>query len=223
MLSAVDLQLAYGVDVALAGVSLDLPPGSRVALMGPSGSGKSSLLHCLCGVVRPDAGKVLFDDTDLTGLSEAKRSRLRLKHFGVVFQRGDLVPELTLTENVALPLMLLGVRRAEAERRATEQLSDLGVGNVASLRAGAVSGGQAQRAAVARAVVHRPAVILADEPTGSLDTVNGERVMDALVGVTQSIDAALFVVTHDHRVAAQLDQTVLLRDGAVVEGARERL
>ncbi|BDZ56754.1 ABC transporter ATP-binding protein [Barrientosiimonas endolithica] len=191
--------------------------------MGPSGSGKSSLLHCLCGVILPDSGRVTLDGTDLTGLSEARRSRLRLERFGIVFQRGDLVPELTLVENAALPLMLLGRSRQAATATARELLDDLGVGDVADRRAGAVSGGQAQRAAVARALVHRPAVVLADEPTGSLDTVTGEVVLDALVGLTASIGAALLVVTHDHRVASSLDELVTMRDGALdapVAGAR---
>lgn len=220
-MTASELRLAYGVDVALDGVSLELRAGSRVALMGPSGSGKSSLLHCLCGVVHPDSGQVLLEGVDLTTANESRRSRLRLKHFGVVFQRGDLVPELTLTENVALPLMLLGTPRSEAERRARVQLDALGVGGVGEARAGTVSGGQAQRAAVARAVIHRPAVVLADEPTGSLDTVNGERVMDALVEVAKDLDAALLVVTHDHRVASHLDNTLILRDGALADEAWE--
>lgn len=215
MLEATDLHLSYGPTPALDGVSLRLEPGARTALMGPSGSGKSSLLHCLCGVLLPDSGRVTLDGTDLTDLSEAKRSRLRLERFGIVFQRGDLVPELTLAENAALPLMLLGRSRQAATDTARELLDDLGVGDVADQRAGAVSGGQAQRAAVARALVHRPAVVLADEPTGSLDTVTGEVVLDALIGLTASIGAALLVVTHDHRVAASLDQLVTMRDGAL--------
>lgn len=223
MLEATDLHLSYGPTPALGGVSLTLRPGERTALMGPSGSGKSSLLHCLCGVILPDSGQVTLDGTDLTGLSEARRSRLRLERFGIVFQRGDLVPELTLVENAALPLMLLGRSRQAATATARELLDDLGVGDVADRRAGAVSGGQAQRAAVARALVHRPAVVLADEPTGSLDTVTGEVVLDALVGLTASIGAALLVVTHDHRVASSLDELVTMRDGALdapVAGAR---
>lgn len=136
---------------------------------------------------------------------------------GVVFQFGDLVPELTLAENVMLPLLLTGVRRAQAGRAALDALGELGVGEVADRRAGAVSGGQAQRAAVARAVVHEPSVIFADEPTGSLDTVNAEAVLDVLIAVADRRRSALLVVTHDHQVASHFDRLVTMRDGAITE------
>lgn len=215
MLQARDLSLSYGPTPALREVSLTLEPGRRVALMGPSGCGKSSLLHCLCGVVRPDAGSVLLDGTDLTGLSERQRSRTRLEHFGVVFQFGDLVPELTIVENVGLPLELLGRSRRDARRSALELLDELGVADVADQRTGAVSGGQAQRAAVARALVHEPRVVLADEPTGSLDTVTAEAVLDAMNHLVTRLGAALLVVTHDNVVASHLDELVSMHDGAI--------
>lgn len=213
MLEARDLQLAYGATSALRGVSVTLHPGRRVALMGPSGCGKSSLLHCLGGVVRPDAGTVSFDGQTLSSLSEAGRSRMRLEHFGMVFQFGDLVPELTLVENVGLPLHLLGDSRRTARTRALALLDELGIGEVYDSRAGAVSGGQAQRAAVARALVHEPRVVLADEPTGSLDTANAETVLDAMSRLTQRIGATLLVATHDNLVASHLDELVSMRDG----------
>lgn len=215
VLEARGISLAYGPTRALDEVTLRIAPGSRVALMGPSGCGKSSLLHCLCGVLRPHRGEVLLGGGDLTTMSEAARSRLRLERYGVVFQFGDLVPELTLLENVALPLELLGRRRREAHRRATALLDDLGVGEVARSRAGTVSGGQAQRAAVARALVHEPSVVLADEPTGSLDSTNAEAVLDAMTSLTARIGATLVVVTHDHVVASHLDRLVVMRDGSL--------
>ncbi len=222
LLSGRRLRLSYGETPALDGVDLDLHSGERVAVMGPSGSGKSSLLHCLAGVVRPQAGEVLFRGERVDTRSEAARSALRLRHLGMVFQFGDLVPELTLAENVMLPLQLLG-RRREAHSAALALMERLDIAQVADERAGTVSGGQAQRAAVARALVHGPAVVLADEPTGSLDSVAAEKVLDAMVELTASTGAALLVVTHDHLVASHLTRLVVIRDGRVDERGRASL
>jgi putative ABC transport system ATP-binding protein len=213
------LTVRYGDTVAVDAVDLAITPGSRTAIMGPSGSGKSTLVHALAGVVRPDAGEVWFEDERLDLLSEAERSRRRLARMGMVFQFGDLVPELTLVENVMLPLQVLGEKARAARERALEMLDALGVADLADRRTGAVSGGQVQRAAVARALVHRPAVVLADEPTGALDSLTAERVLDAMVAVTAAAGAALVVVTHDHVVASHLDDLVVVRDGRVAEGA----
>jgi len=187
--------------------------------MGASGSGKSSLLHCLAGVIVPDEGSVLIDGVHLTDLSDRERSRLRLERMGVVFQFGDLVPELTLVENVMLPLQLLGRRSGQARQRAVELLGRLGIADLADSRTGAVSGGQAQRAAVARAMLHEPSIVLADEPTGALDSINGEAVLDALVELTSSAGTALLVITHDNVVASHLDTLVTMHDGAILAGA----
>lgn len=214
-IDARNLRLTYGATTALAGVDLALRPAERVALMGPSGSGKSSLLHCLAGIIVPDAGTIAVNGRRIDGLSDSDRSRLRLQSMGVVFQFGDLVSELTLLENVALPLQLIGARAKQARAKAQDLLEALHIGDVANRRAGAVSGGQAQRAAVARAMVHDPAVIFADEPTGSLDTVAAESVLDALVSLAADRGTTLLVVTHDHRVAAHLDRCVTMVDGRV--------
>ena len=219
MLEARHVSLSYGATQALRDVSLRIDPGACVALMGASGSGKSSLLHCLAGVILPDEGSIVVDGIDLTGLSDRDRSRLRLERIGVVFQFGDLVPELTLVENVMLPLQLLGRRTAEARRRATELLGLLGVAELADSRTGAVSGGEAQRAAVARAMVHEPKIVLADEPTGALDSINAEAVLDALVEMTRSTGTTLLVVTHDNVVASHLDTLVTMHDGAILSTA----
>lgn len=219
VLEAQGIELSYGDTVALRGVDLTLSAGDRVALMGPSGSGKSSLLHCLAGITRPTHGQVSVEGTRLETLSESARSALRLERVGVVFQFGDLVPELTLIENVMLPLQLLGRKRAEARAAAMELLAALDVESVADKRAGTVSGGQAQRAAVARALVHQPSIVLADEPTGALDTVGAETVMSALASLTAQIGATLLVVTHDNLVAAHLDRHVVMRDGVVEDMA----
>lgn len=219
MLEARNVSLSYGATPALRDVSLRIDAGASVALMGASGSGKSSLLHCLAGVIVPDEGSVLVDAADISRLSDRDRSRLRLERMGVVFQFGDLVPELTLVENVSLPLQLLGQRTRAARERAMELLDRLGIAELADSRTGAVSGGQAQRAAVARALVHGPAVVLADEPTGALDSVNAEAVLDALADLARDTGAALLVVTHDNVVASHLDTLVTLHDGAILSHA----
>lgn len=173
----------------------------------------------LAGLLRPDSGTVELDGTRIDSLPDARRSELRLREFGFVFQFGDMVPELTVVENVELPLRLTGVPRATARRLALGQLATFGVEHVAHHRLSEVSGGEAQRAAVARAMVHEPKVVLADEPTGSLDTISGERVLEALVAAAQSTQTAVLLVTHDLKVASWASREVLLRDGALADGA----
>lgn len=214
--AATDLQLAFGETVALAGVDLSVRAGETVALMGPSGSGKSTLLHCLAGVLQPDAGQVELLGHSLGAMTEAKRGDFRLRHVGMVFQFGGLVPELTLAENIALPLQLLGTRVRAARARADELLEALDIGNLGDHVAGTVSGGQAQRAAVARALAHRPAVLLADEPTGSLDTVSAEIVLDQMLALAAEMQTATLIVTHDNRVAAHCGRVVTISDGRVL-------
>lgn len=220
LLTARDVSLRLGTTQALDGASFAIQPGEIVSVMGPSGSGKSTLLHCSAGILRPDAGEVWFDGSRLDTLSESKRSAIRLREMGFVFQFGDLVPELSLLENVALPLQLPGVKRADA--RAHEVMGELGIDDVADGSVVTVSGGQAQRAAVARAIVHRPKVVFADEPTGSLDSVAGEQVMEALVDVAEKHGAAVVLVTHDARVAAYAHRNVTVRDGRTTAAAGAR-
>ncbi|MEW2378774.1 ABC transporter ATP-binding protein [Micromonospora sp. NPDC047812] len=213
LLLAEDLHRSFGPTRALAGASMRVHPGEVLAVMGSSGSGKSTLLHCLAGITRPDSGRVHYAGRDLTALSDAERSALRREEFGFVFQFGQLVPELTCLENVALPLRLARVGRREAERRAAEWLDRLEVAEVAGKRPGEVSGGQGQRVAVARALVTRPRVVFADEPTGALDSLNGERVMRLLTAAARDTGAAVVLVTHEARVAAYSDREVVVRDG----------
>jgi putative ABC transport system ATP-binding protein len=213
LLRAVDLRKRYGSTDALAGASFSVAPGEMVAVMGPSGSGKSSLLHCLAGIVTPDAGEILFDGQRLDQMNDAARSALRRQQFGFVFQFGQLVPELTCLENVALPLRLNGESRKKAERIARTWLDRLGIADVAGQRQGQVSGGQGQRVAIARALAARPRVIFADEPTGALDSLNGERVMELLTSCARETGAAVVLVTHEPRVAAYADRSVTVRDG----------
>ncbi|RLL68711.1 ABC transporter ATP-binding protein [Streptomyces sp. Z26] len=213
LLSAHDLHKTYGSTPALAGADFQIHAGEVVAVMGPSGSGKSTLLHCLAGIVPPDSGTVRYKDRDLSAMADAGRSALRRSEFGFVFQFGQLVPELTCTENVALPLRLVGVHRKEANARAREWLERLEVDDVHDHRPGQVSGGQGQRVAIARALVGNPGVIFADEPTGALDSLNGERVMELLTDAARDTRAAVVLVTHESRVAAYSDREVVVRDG----------
>jgi putative ABC transport system ATP-binding protein len=215
VLRATGLCLRFGATVALDDAGIEVRPGEIVAVMGQSGSGKSTLLHVLAGILRPQQGEIHLRGKRIDALSDTARSRLRLSAFGFVLQFGDLVPELSLRENAELSLRLLKVPRAEARERVAALLRELEVDDVADRRPGQVSGGQAQRAAVARALVHRPAVVLADEPTGALDSTTGELVLDAMTGLARRQGTTVILVTHESRVAAYADRTVFLRDGRV--------
>jgi putative ABC transport system ATP-binding protein len=221
LLVADDLHKTYGATRALSGASMGVRAGEIVAVMGPSGSGKSTLLHCLGAIVRPDAGRVVYAGREVSGLSDVDRSALRRSDFGFVFQFGQLVPELTCLENVALGLRLDGVRRRVAEQRARDWLDQLEVADVAGKLPGQISGGQGQRVAVARALVTGPRVVFADEPTGALDSLNGEKVMVLLTRAARESGAAVVLVTHEARVAAYADREVIVRDG--VAGDLERV
>ncbi|SCG74059.1 ABC transporter ATP-binding protein [Micromonospora humi] len=214
-IEARDVTFSFGETQALRGASLAVEAGEIVAVMGPSGSGKSTLLHCLAGILVPDSGEVRFGDVRLDTLGEAERSALRRDRFGFVFQFGQLVPELTAAENVALPLLLGGVRRGPALRSARAWFERLGLGGLEHRRSGELSGGQAQRVALARGLVARPQVLFADEPTGALDSLTGEEVMDLLVDTAREQGTTVVLVTHEPRVAAYADREVVVRDGRV--------
>ncbi|MFB6844956.1 ABC transporter ATP-binding protein [Streptomyces sp. NPDC056373] len=216
LLTAAGLTKAHGRTPALRGASVELRAGEILAVTGASGSGKSTLLHCLAGIVRPDTGSVTYDGRRLEDLPEQRLSELRRTEFGVVFQFGQLIPELTVLDNAALPLLLAGNGRAEARARAGEWLERFGVRGQEDLRPGELSGGQAQRAALARALVTGPRVVFADEPTGALDSLAGEQVMTALVHTARESGTTVLLITHDAQVAAYADREVQLRDGAVV-------
>ncbi|MER6467483.1 ABC transporter ATP-binding protein [Streptomyces collinus] len=213
LLVAEDLRKAYGPTLALDGAGFSIHPGEVVAVMGPSGSGKSTLLHCLAGIVQPDSGSITYAGRELATMSDAERSALRRSDFGFVFQFGQLVPELTCVENVALPLRLNGASRKAAEKAALGWMERLEVDDLKGKRPGEVSGGQGQRVAVARSLVTGPRVLFADEPTGALDSLNGERVMELLTDAARSTDAAVVLVTHEARVAAYSDREIVVRDG----------
>ena len=222
LLEARDLVRSYGQTPALRGASVSVAAGEILAVMGPSGSGKSTLLHCLAGILTPDSGQVWFDGQRIDAMGENERSALRRDRFGFVFQFGQLVPELTAEENVALPLLLSGTRRGPAMAAARKWFGTLGLDGLERRRSGELSGGQAQRVALARGLVADPELLFADEPTGSLDSVSGELVMDLLTAAAREHGTTVVLVTHDARVAAYADREVVVRDGKVgtLTGAR---
>ncbi|MGN9759125.1 ABC transporter ATP-binding protein [Streptomyces sp. SD31] len=215
LLAARDLVKAHGRTEALRGASIELRAGEILAVTGASGSGKSTLLHCLAGIVRPDTGSVTYDGQRLDQLPEKRLSELRRTEFGVVFQFGQLIPELTALDNVALPLLLAGARRQEAQAKAGEWLERFGVRGQEELRPGEMSGGQAQRVALARALVTGPKVVFADEPTGALDSLASEQAMTALAHTARESGTAVVLITHDAQVAAYADRELRLSDGTV--------
>lgn len=215
ILEARGLKKSFGRNEALRGVDVSIRRGEVVAIMGPSGSGKSTLLHCLAGVTVPDSGTVAFNGAPISTLDETARGKLRLTDFGFVFQFGQLLPELTAIDNVAVPLLLAGERRSTAAARAAEWLGRLGLDGKAQRRPQELSGGEAQRVAIARALVTKPAVLFADEPTGSLDSLAAEAVMRIMIELVREVGATVVIVTHDPRTAAYADRDIIVRDGHV--------
>ena len=215
LIEARDVFKNYGQTPALRGANVTVRQGEILAIMGPSGSGKSTLLHCLAGIFTPDNGTVAFNGQLLNTMSEADRTRLRRTAFGFVFQFGQLVPELTAADNVALPLLLNRTKRKVAYKTADTWLDKIGLGDKGGRRTGELSGGEAQRVAVARALAMAPKVIFADEPTGSLDSLTGEKVMDLLTGLAREQGTTVVLVTHDARIAAYAERVATVRDGLV--------
>jgi putative ABC transport system ATP-binding protein len=202
-----------GVDI-LTDVSLDVPAGQFLAIAGPSGSGKSTLLGLIAGLDRPTAGRIEVADVDLTALDEDALARFRRDRIGYVFQSFHLLPTLTAQENVAVPLELAGL--ADASAQAAERLAEVGLAERAHHYPAQLSGGEQQRVAVARAVARRPDLLLADEPTGNLDSATGKQLIDLLVGLNRRLGCTLVLVTHDPELAAHADRVVTLRDGRIV-------
>ena len=218
MLAGRGLHKSFGPTPALRGVDVSVDAGEVLAVMGPSGAGKSTLLHCLAGILTPESGEVTFDGQRIDHLPDRQRSRLRRTAFGFVFQFGQLVPELPVLENIALPLLLAG-RGRRAVAAAETWLPRLGLDGLGSRLPGELSGGQGQRVAIARALIAGPRLVFADEPTGSLDSVAADEVMELLVTTARTERAGVVVVTHEPRVAAYADRTVTVRDGFVVQPA----
>lgn len=221
LISATNLNKVYGSGdtavIALNNVSLQVEPGEFVAVMGPSGCGKSTLLHLLGGLDQPTSGSVTIDGYKLSDLPDTKLTELRRHKIGFIFQFFNLIPVLNAVENAALPVTLDGVRPADAKAQASEWLTRFGLSDRLDHRPDQLSGGQQQRVAVARALVANPALILADEPTGNLDTRATEEIAELLRQVANDWKRAVVVVTHDPRIAAHADRIIFLKDGAIVD------
>jgi putative ABC transport system ATP-binding protein len=219
-LAAYDVTRTYdldGVSVrALRGVTVEIAYGDHVSIVGRSGSGKSTLMHLLGGLDRPTSGRLLIDGRDVAALSAPEMAGLRNRTIGFVFQSFHLLTRTSAVENVALPLIYAGVRAAERRHRATAMLERVGLGHRLDHRPNQLSGGEQQRVAIARALVTQPAVLLADEPTGNLDTASGQAVLDLLEELNAEQKVALVVVTHDKEVAARARREITMRDGAIV-------
>ncbi|HEX9012806.1 MAG TPA: ABC transporter ATP-binding protein [Anaerolineaceae bacterium] len=203
--------------VALDHVSFSVEPGEFVAIMGPSGCGKSTLLHLVGGLDHPSEGSVSIAGNDLTNLSDDKLTELRRRKIGFIFQFFNLIPVLSAVENAALPVTLDGVRPAEARQRATQWLVQVGMGDRLPHRPDQLSGGQQQRVAIARALTAEPEIILADEPTGNLDTRSGDEIARLLRQSCKEWNRTVIMVTHDPRIAAYADRIIFLKDGRITE------
>ncbi len=201
---------------ALCDINLDINRGERVAVMGPSGSGKSTMLNLICGIDEPSSGSVWIGGVDLGRLSDDERTRLRREEIGMIFQTFNLLATLSAVENVALPLRLQGKRRAEAQRRAHQMLEQVGLADRATNKPDEMSGGERQRIAIARALIFKPSVLLADEPTGNLDSTTGEEVLNLLDSLHSQFNNTVLLVTHNPLAAAHCERLVTLRDGKVI-------
>ncbi len=215
ILEALGLTFHVAGSRLLEDVALRVHAGECVAVMGPSGVGKTSLLNCLAGIAPPAAGSVVVDGVELSAMPARRRAALRLRRIGLVFQFAELLPELTVIENVALPSRLMGMTREDAEARAASQLARFNLDERSGSHPDELSGGQQQLVGLARALVHEPVLVLADEPTGMLDETSTERVADHLVRASRAVGAATVIVTHDPNVGAKADRVLRIADGGL--------
>lgn len=217
LLEGRDLPKSFGATPALRGANVAVHAGAVLTIMGPSGSGKSTLLHRLAGIVTPESGEVIFAGRRVDKMGDDERTTLRRRDFGFVFQFGQLAPELTAEDNVAIPLLLDGRPRGESFREARLRLERLGRSRKGGRRSGEFSGGEAQRVAIARAMVTKPQVHFADEPTGSLDSLTGKTVMELLLEAARQGNSTVVIVTHEPRIAAYADRGIMVRDGVAAD------
>ena len=216
MIKACDIHKRFGGLEVLKGVSLDIAKGETVSIVGASGAGKTTLLQILGTLMPADGGSVEIAGTDVAALNDKRLSQFRNRHIGFVFQFHHLLPEFTAAENVMLPALIGGMSRREAEHRAAELLEMVGLSARATHKPSALSGGEQQRAAIARALVNRPSVVLADEPTGTLDTRNRDEIYRLLSDVRERFGQTIVIVTHDERLAEQTDRKIVMSDGKIL-------
>ena len=215
ILHAKEIKKSFGSTAALRGIDLAVQRSEILAIMGPSGSGKTTLLHSLAAITNIDSGEITFDGARIDTLNDNERSRLRRQAFGFVFQFGQLVPELTALDNVALPLLLNGAKRKVAYDEAKKWLAKVDLRSQADSLPGELSGGQMQRVAIARAMVAQPKVLFADEPTGSLDSRNSKIVMELFISAAKEHSTTVVIVTHEPAIAEYADRTIVVRDGRI--------
>ncbi len=216
-LTLTGIRKSFGTLEVLKGITLTIDPGEITAIVGSSGAGKTTLLQVMGTLMRPDSGSVMYDGVDITDFRDRQLSDFRCRHVGFVFQFHQLLPEFTARENVMLPALIAGAKRKEAERRADELLAALDISRRAAHKPSALSGGERQRVAVARALVNNPDIVLADEPTGSLDTRNRDEIMSLFTGLRDRLGRGFVIVTHDLAFAATATRLIRLSDGVVCE------
>ena len=216
MIKACDIHKRFGGLEVLKGVSLEVERGETVSIVGASGAGKTTLLQIVGTLLPADAGLVEIDGVDIGSLNDRRLSHFRNRHIGFVFQFHHLLPEFTAADNVMLPALIGGAARTEAERRTAELLEMVGLSARASHKPSSMSGGEQQRAAIARALINRPSVVLADEPTGNLDTRNRDEIYRLLFDVRERFGQTIVIVTHDERLAEQTDRKIVMSDGKVL-------
>ena len=217
MIEIRNITKSYDSLQVLKGIDLDIVPGEVVSIVGPSGAGKTTLLQIIGSLDRPDAGSVKYDNSDIFSLKEAQLARFRNQNIGFVFQFHQLLPEFTLLENVAMPALIGGAKRSDAYERARELINYLGLKDRESHRPAELSGGERQRAAVARALINRPKVVLADEPSGSLDSKNRQELHKLFFDLRRDMNQTFVIVTHDETLAADCDRIIKMRDGQIVD------
>lgn len=216
MIEIRNINKSYDSLQVLKGISLDIVPGEIVSIVGPSGAGKTTLLQIIGSLDRPNSGQVKYDNTDIFSLKDAQLARFRNENIGFVFQFHQLLPEFTLLENVAMPALIGGVKRSDAYKRTKELIAYLGLKDRENHRPAELSGGERQRAAVARALINKPKVVLADEPSGSLDSKNRQELHKLFFDLRRDMNQTFVIVTHDESLAADCDRIVQMRDGQII-------